>query len=197
MARGAPRLWVQVIYAQRDVRRTRPYRMTNKRNSRDIGIVEEPRGSGRYYIRVYHNGKRYKRCAASKAHARELREEIRVAIRRGEWPPTPRAKEALFDDLLQAYRAEKTREGRAVMDGDIGFRRLLERFGGRRAKSLATREVKEWRDELRKGHTPATVNRHLTLLRAILRMGIRDRKSKQVPCPNSNLWRKTMREYAT
>jgi integrase len=62
------------------------------------------------------------------------------------------------------------------MDGNIGFKRLLHRFGGRRPDSLTTREVKEWRDELLQGHTPATVNRHLTLLRAILRMGIRDRR---------------------
>lgn len=132
--------------------------MSNKQNGRDIGIVEEPKGSGKYYVRVYHGGRRYKRRAASKAHARELREEIRVAIRRGEWPPKPKAKQVLFDDLLRAYRAEKTREGKAVMDGDIGFRRLLERFSGRRAGSLTTREVKEWRDQLREGHTPATVN---------------------------------------
>ncbi len=150
--------------------------MSDKRDSRNIGIVEEPKGSGRYYVRVYHAGRRYKRRAASKAHAREVREEIRVAIRKGEWPPKPKAKAVLFDDLLEAYRREKAREGKAVMDGNIGFTRLLDRFGGRRADSLATREVKEWRDELLKGHTPATVNRHLTILRAILRMGIRDRR---------------------
>lgn len=150
--------------------------MSDKRDGRDIGIVEEPKGSGRYYVRVYHAGRRYKRRAASKAHARELREEIRVAIRKGEWPPKPKAKLVLFDDLLEAYREEKPRERRAVMDGDIGFKRLLHRFGGRRPDSLTTREVKEWRDELLEGHMPATVNRHLTLLRAILRMGIRDRR---------------------
>jgi integrase len=150
--------------------------MSDKRDGRDVGIVEEPKGSGRYYVRVYHAGRRYKRRAASKAHARELREEIRVAIRKGEWPPKPKAKLVLFDDLLEAYREEKTRERRAVMDGDIGFKRLLHRFGGRRPDSLTTREVKEWRDALLEGHSPATVNRHLTLLRAILRMGIRDRQ---------------------
>ncbi len=95
--------------------------MSDKRDSRNIGIVEEPKGSGRYYVRVYHAGRRYKRRAASKAHAREVREEIRVAIRKGEWPPKPKAKAVLFDDLLEAYRREKAREGKAVMDGNIGF----------------------------------------------------------------------------
>jgi len=78
--------------------------------------------------------------------------------------------------LLEAYRREKRREGKAVMDGEIGFRRLLERFGGRDAASITTREVKEWRDSPLDGHTPATVNRHLTILRAILRVGMRDRR---------------------
>jgi integrase len=152
--------------------------MASKRNgrNRDIGIVEEPKGSGKYYVRVYHAGRRYKRRAASKGHARELREEIRVAIRKGQWPPKPKAKLIFFDDLLESYREEKAREGKAVMDGNIGFKRLLHRFGGRRPDSFTTREVKEWRDEILQGHTAATVNRHLTLLRAILRMGIRDRR---------------------
>jgi hypothetical protein len=37
------------------------------------------------------------------------------------------------------------------MGSDIGFRRLLGRFGGRRADSITTREVKEWRDSLVEG----------------------------------------------
>jgi integrase len=149
--------------------------MSTKRTEKVIGVIEEPKGSGKFYVRVYYAGVRYKRRAASRSHARELREEIRVAIRRGEWPPRPKKKLILFDDLLTAYREEKRREGKAVMDGEIGYKRLLGRFSGRRADSLTTREMKEWRDELLPGHTPATVNRHLTLLRAILRMALRDR----------------------
>jgi hypothetical protein len=57
--------------------------VSDKRDGRNIGVVEEPKGSGKYYVRVYHAGRRYKRRAASKTHARQLREEIRVAIRKG------------------------------------------------------------------------------------------------------------------
>ncbi|HEY9158308.1 site-specific integrase [Candidatus Binatus sp.] len=150
--------------------------MARKEESYGPNIVADPRRPGAFYVRIYHAGVHYKRRAASPSHARELREEIRVAIRKGEWPPKPKAKLALLDELLETYREEKQREGKAVMDSDVGFRRLLERFGGRRADSLTAREVKEWRDALLEGHTPATVNRHLTILRAILRMGMRDRK---------------------
>jgi integrase len=105
-----------------------------------------------------------------------VREETRVAIRRGEWPPKPKSRLHLSDHLLTAYREVKAREGNAVIDGEIGPKRLLSRFGGRRADSLTTRKVKEWRDEILDDHTLATVNRHLTPLRAILRMGIQNRR---------------------
>jgi hypothetical protein len=40
------------------------------------GIVEEPKGSGRWWVRIYHRGHRYKRRAVSKSHARQMREEV-------------------------------------------------------------------------------------------------------------------------
>jgi hypothetical protein len=138
------------------------------------GIIEEPKGSGRWFVRIYHHGHRYKRRAASKAHARELREEIRVAIRKGEWPPRPTPRPALFDDLLDAYRAEKERQGKVVYGGELGWQRLREPFGGRLATEITTADVLAWRDELDQGLSTASVNRHLTMLRALLNQGVRD-----------------------
>ena len=111
--------------------------MNDKRNLRNIGIVEEPKGSGRYYVRVYHKGRRYKRRAASKAHARELREEIRVAMRKGEWPPKPKTKAFPLDDLLREYQSAKDRDGKAILRTNIGYKQLLDRFGGRHPEAIS------------------------------------------------------------
>ncbi len=81
----------------------------------DAGILEEPRGSGKWWVRIFHQRHRYKRRAASKGHARELREEICGAIRKGQWPPKPEPRRALFDELLEDYREAKRREGKALM----------------------------------------------------------------------------------
>ncbi|MBV8139736.1 MAG: site-specific integrase [Deltaproteobacteria bacterium] len=150
---------------------------------RNIGIVEEPKGSGRYYIRVFHKGRRYKRRAASKAHARELREEIRVAIRKGEWPPKVKPKAVLLDDLLKEYQEAKEQEGKAILRTNIGYTRLQHRFGGRYVGAISAADVEAWRQELLKEMSPATVNRHLQLLRAVLRRGIRDRilQASEIP----------------
>jgi integrase len=163
--------------------------MNEKRNLRNIGIVEEPKGSGRYYVRVYHRGRRYKRRAASKAHARELREEIRVAMRKGEWPPKPKPKSVLLDDLLRDYQTAKDRDGKAILRTNIGYKRLLDRFRGRRPESISAAEVEAWRHEMLAAMSPATVNRHLQLLRAVLRRGIRDRVVEASAVPEIKLFK--------
>jgi integrase len=148
-----------------------------RKGGRDRGLFERPKGSGIWWIH-YHDGdgRKHREKVGPKGLARARYMQRKTEIREGRYFPDTRGRAVLFDELLEAYRTEKEREGKAVMDSDIGFRRLLERFGGRRADSIATREVKEWRDELLEGHTPATVNRHLTILRAVLRMAVRDKR---------------------
>jgi len=148
-----------------------------RKGGHDRGLFERPTGSGVWWIHFHDaDGRKHREKVGPKALARKGYMQRKTEIAEGRFFPKGRQGAVRFEDLLEAYRAEKSREGKAVMDGDIGFRRLLERFGGRRAESIATREVKEWRDALLEGHTPSTVNRHLTILRAILRMGVRDHR---------------------
>jgi hypothetical protein len=51
---------------------------------------------------------------------------------------------------------------------------VAEAFGGRRADTITLREVEEFRDGMLDTVSVASVNRHLTLLRAILNRGVRD-----------------------
>jgi integrase len=128
------------------------------------------------YVRVYHAGVKYQRRAASLSHARELVHEIKSAIARGEWPPAPEHKVMLFDELLEDYRAAKSRQGKAIMRTDIGYRRLLERFGGRRADTITAAEVEAWQSDLMESMSIASTNHHLQLLRAILLRGVTNRR---------------------
>jgi integrase len=134
-------------------------------------------------VKVYHAGVVYKRRAASLSHARDLVHEIKSAIARGEWPPNPKPKVMRFDQLLEDYREAKRREHKSVMASDIGYRRLLDRFGGRRADAITAAEVEQWRDEMRDSFAPATVNLHLAILRAILRLAVRNHKLDAAALP--------------
>jgi integrase len=165
--------------------------MARKAEGRDESLIEEPKGSGNWFVRIYHGGRRYKRRAASKSHARQLRDEIRVAIRRGEWPPKAKSRTVLFDELLDDYRYAKRREGKAVMQGEFAWRRLHAAFGGRRADELSAREVESLRDEMLQTLSVASVNRHLTLLRAILNRAVRDGRLDMEKNPAIKLLKET------
>jgi integrase len=148
--------------------------MGRKHDGYGANIIADARRAGALYVRIYHAGIVYKRRAANLSHARELVHEIKRAIARGEWPPKAQPKAARFDELLTDYREAKRREGKAVMNGEFAWRRLMARFGGRLACEITVREVEAWRDEMLDTLSVASVNRHLTLLRAILNRGIRD-----------------------
>jgi integrase len=150
-------------------------------------IYEDSRRPGKLYVRVYSHGRVFIRRAANISHARQLLHEIKVAATRGESLDKPNHRPALFDHLLEAYRSEKQREGKAVMHGEFGWRNLLGQWGRRSVESISTREVKAWRDNLLDKYSAASVNRHLVLFRAILRMAVRDRKIKSDVLPEIEL----------
>lgn len=158
--------------------------MARGKGGRDTGTIEKPKGSGKWFALAKHQGKQYWRRAANKTHARDLYHEIKTAIRKGEWPPKPRPRAALFNALLGDYREAKRREAKAVMSSNIGYARLLERFGGRPANAIASDDVDRWRRDLADTLAPATVNLHLCLLRAILRHAVRARRLEAAALPD-------------
>lgn len=150
--------------------------MMRTKKSYGANIVTDPRRPGKLYVKVYHSGVVYKRRAASLSYARDLVHEIKSAIARGEWPPKPTPKVMRFDELLEDYREAKARQGKAIMRTDIGYRRILERFGGRRADEIRTAEVEAWQSDLMESMSIASTNHHLQLLRAILLRGVTNRR---------------------
>jgi len=143
----------------------------------DRGLFERPKGSGVWWIH-YHdaNGRKHREKVGSKGLARKVYMQRKTEIAEGRYFPNARRRAPIFADLLTDYREAKRREGKAVMKSEIGYERLLERFGGRRAETLTAAEVEQWRDELRERYEPATVNLHLTILGAVFHRAVRNRK---------------------
>jgi len=123
----------------------------------------------------------HREFAGSKSAARKLYELRKTEVREGRWFPSARKRASLFDDLLADYREAKEREGKEVQRGEYGYHRLLEAFGGRRADAIVARDVEVFRDRLMQALAPASVVRHLTLLRAILNRAIRDGRLTTLP----------------
>ena len=148
-----------------------------RKGGHDRGLFERPTGSGLWWIH-YHDadGRKHREKVGPKALARKRYMQRKTEIVEGRFFPGARRRVAFFDGLLDDYREAKRREGKAVMKSEIGYRRLLERFGGRRADTITAAEVEEWRDEMRESFAPATVNLHLTILRAVLRLAVRNAK---------------------
>lgn len=153
-----------------------------RRGGQDRGLFERPVGSGVWWIH-YHDadGRRHREKVGPKALARKRYMQRKTETAEGRYFPNVRRRAVTFDDLLDDYREAKRREDKEIIRGEVGFRRLLESFGGRSADSIGAAEVERWRDSLRETLSPATVNRHLTLLRAILSRGLRDGRIGSTP----------------
>ena len=135
-------------------------------------------------MRVYHDGREYRRKAGrSKALARKVYEKLRTEINEGRFFPKQHRRAVLFDDLLAEYREIKRREHKAVMASEAGYQRLLEQFGGSRIEKVSAAEIDQWRDTMSETMSPATVNLHLTILRATLRLAVRNRRIEASALP--------------
>jgi integrase len=146
-----------------------------RKHGHDRGLFERPARSGVWWIRYFDgDGRERREKVGPKALARKRYMQRKTEIAEGRYFPNARRRAVLVDELVGEYREAKRREGKAVMASEVGYRRLLERFGGRRADTIATGEVEEWRDDMRESLAPATVNLHLTILRAVLRLGMRN-----------------------
>ncbi len=146
-----------------------------RKGGHDRGLFERPKGSGVWWIH-YHDvdGRKHREKVGPKALARKRYMQRKTEITEGRYFPNAHRRVALFDGLLDDYREAKRREGKAVMQGEFAWRRLLKAFGGRRGETITVREVEEWRAAMLETLSVASVNRHLTLLRAILNRAVRD-----------------------
>lgn len=150
-----------------------------RKGSKDRGLFER---NGVWWIRYMdgHGQERRERIGA-KGLARRVYEKRKTEIREGTYFPPDRRRSVLFDEILEDYREQAQATGRAVLRGESGYHRLGHLFGGKRVDTITPKDVETFRDQLAEETSPATANRHLTLLRAIFRRAIRDEKMGSSP----------------
>src|SRR5271163_4118748 len=147
--------------------------MANKEPEKVRGVYEYPKGSGVYWIHYYDHGQRHRERVGRFSLAKAALEKRRTEIRERKYFPNLRRRVVLFDDLLDDYRKWAEREGRAIIKGEGCYERLLTPFGGKRADAVTLADVERFKHALAERVGVATVNRNLTLLRAVFNRGIR------------------------
>ena len=153
-----------------------------RKGSKDRGLFERPRGSGIWWICYFdREGQQHREKVGLKGLARRVYEKRKTEIREQRFFPPERRRVVLFDEILEDYRAAARASGRVILRGESGYQRLRQAFGGRRADGITPGEIERFRDALAQTASAATVNRHLTLLRAIFRRAVRDGKLEAPP----------------
>jgi integrase len=159
------------------------------------GVYEHPKGTGVWWIHYYEHGRRHRERIGSYRLAVAVLEKRRTEIREGRYFDNRRNRTPLFDDLLDDYREWANLEGKAIINGQGCYERLLAYFGGKRADSIALADVERFKHELGERVSIATVNRNLTLLRAIFNRAIRHARVDASPMrtmklDKENNWRR-------
>ena len=145
-----------------------------RKQGKDRGLFERPRGSGIWWVRYFDRGGReHREKIGAKSLARRVYEKRKTEIREGRFFAPEKRETLSFESIQSDYRNSALKAGREIMRGDIGYRRLNDAFGPERADSITPAQIEVFRDKLAEELSAATVNLHLKLLRAIFMRAVR------------------------
>ncbi|MFT6906005.1 MAG: integrase, partial [Oleiphilaceae bacterium] len=104
--------------------------------------------------------------------------EMRAAIQRGDNPDETRKKaEMLFKDLVSRYQVDTKDKKSSWTTDDSKFRLyLLPSFGSKQLSAISSSSIENYHAQIKKELSPASANRHLALLKAILTFAVKTLK---------------------
>ncbi len=163
---------------------------TNGKKSR--GVFERPKGSGIWWVRYCdQHGQLHREKVGPKGLAKSVYEKRKTEIRQGRFFPEQvgRQRVTLFDELAKDFLAYATLHKRSHDNDATRMRRLLGVFGGKPAVAVTPEAIEQVKADLAAQMAPATVNRHLALLRSVYYLGIRNKKVEHHPMRGVKLFR--------
>jgi len=166
---------------------------------KDRGILEWPKGSGKWWVRIFVNGREKRYRADNKTQAKALYGRLRAEIREERFFPEKfsTTKEITLRAWIERYLEGSTNRS-LVNEKRYGrFWSLL--LGKRTLSSITTDDLRriqakmktrEWvkvkmagkeKVKIVKRHAPATINRQFSFLRHVLQIAVRDGKIGRNP----------------
>ena len=151
--------------------------------SKDRGVIENPVGSGIWWVDFYHAGKRIRRKIGRKTDAKNYYARVRAQILEGRYEPEkPRA--ITLGAWLREYIQTVTSVSLGAQKGYAAF--WTERLGNRALASIKANELERIQASLKEEGRLAqsTINRYYAFLKHALNVSIRDGLIKENPVKN-------------
>jgi integrase len=161
-------------------------------NAKARGIFERPKGSGVWWVRYADQyGLLHREKCGAKSLAQAVYKLRKTAIKQAKFFPelVGQHKVILFDELAKDFLTYSKMHKRSHKSDAQRMQRLLVAFGGRPAKAIEADAIERFKADLAATLSPATINRHLALLRSVYYLGIRNRKVEHTPMRGIKLFR--------
>ncbi|MFX0198639.1 MAG: tyrosine-type recombinase/integrase [Candidatus Hodarchaeota archaeon] len=160
---------------------------------KERGIFERPKGSGIWWVRYADNfGRIHREKVGPKGLAKTVYQKRKTDVREGKFFPEKirRKREILFDDMVKLFLRDHSQPNKRSYRDDIyRVKRLLDTFGGKALSEISTQDIERFKARLAREVSPATVNRHLTLLKTILNKAVEWGKTEANPAKGVKLFR--------
>ncbi len=160
---------------------------------KDRGIFERPKGSKIWWI-LYacQYGHIHRKKIGPKGLAKTEYERHKVRARTEGYCPTQernKPRPILFQDFEEEYLGWSRVNKRSHKTDEQWFKRLREAFKGKTLDEITTREIEGFKSQLAAELAPATVNRHLALLKHMYTLALRWGKAKTNPVKTVRLFK--------
>ncbi len=136
-----------------------------RRDVKQRGVFERPKGSGVYWVRYHVRGREFREKVGTKQDAIDRYQLRKVQARDGTLPS--RTPDTLFEDFVRDFLATEKHRMRSYGDYARYGARWSERFAGRTLRSILPMDVDKWVTRRATEVAPATVNRELSFLRRV------------------------------
>ncbi len=142
-----------------------------RRDVKQRGVFERPKGSGVFWIRYYVHGHERREKVGSKQEAIDRYQQRKVEARNGTLPA--RGRDVLLSDFVTEYLATEKHRMRSFRNYERHGKVWSERFEGRTLRSILPIDIERWiTRRAADGATPATINRELSFLRRVFNVAI-------------------------
>jgi len=154
-----------------------------RKHGKDRGILEKPKGSSKWWVRIFTNGRERWYRADNKSQARALYGRLKADIREGKYFPEKFKKTP--DITLKAWvnRCLEGSTNRGIQNEKRygKFWKLL--LGKRLINEITTEELRriQFKMKERENRKAATINRHFSFLRHVLQIAFKDGKIDRNP----------------
>jgi integrase len=154
-----------------------------RKGGKDRGIVEKPKGSGKWWVRLYVNGREQRHRCDNKTQAKNLYDRLKVEQREGRlFPERYRARHQLtvkqwIDRCLDGStnRDSKHEKQRAKYWADL--------WGSRPLSGITSEDLRHQQAKMVNSgdFQPATINRYFSALRRVLTLAVQDGRLNRNP----------------